>query len=159
MQTVSVRRTIQLTATLALAAALVAAPAHRSASAGHGVRPADITWETVPGYPAGYQRAMLEGQTNASVPVTYRVRLPGQFRFKPHIHSWDEHVTVLKGTWYVGFGKRFDESRMEKFEAGSFVIIPGGIPHYVLTHDETIVQVHGVGPVGLTFVTPSEEKQ
>ena len=110
-------------------------------------------WHDIPGYPPGYQRAVLEGATDRPGPVTYRVRLPPHFRFEPHTHTWDEHVTILKGTWYVGFGTDFEEAHLEKLEAGSFALIPGGTPHYVRTgDDETVVQVHGIGPTGMTLV-------
>jgi quercetin dioxygenase-like cupin family protein len=112
------------------------------------VAPAEIHWTAVPGYPPGYARAMLEGEADKAVPFTYRVLLPAGFRFQPHRHAGDEHVTVLQGAWSFGIGDTFDASRLKSFPAGSFVIIPAGTPHFIAVQGETIVQVHGVGPIG-----------
>jgi quercetin dioxygenase-like cupin family protein len=148
---------MQITRVVAIVAAILAgvvAGGGPAAPAGvHITRPTDVHWQTIPGYPAGYERMVLEGKTDQRGPVTYRVRLAPHFRFEPHTHDWDEHVTILQGTWYVGFGSTVDEKHFEKLEAGSFAVIPGGTPHYVKTGDtETVAQVHGIGPVGLTRI-------
>ena len=130
--------------------------AHSSASTGVRIlQPSAMQWKPVPGYPPGYERAMLEGEADQPVPITYRVRLPDGFRFAPHVHPWNEHVTVLEGKWRLGIGKTFDVATMTTLEAGSFVIIPAGVPHFVVAEGQTVVQVHGVGPLGMKLV-PSE---
>src|SRR6266508_3463061 len=116
------------------------------------IQPSGIRWQAVPGYPPGYERAVLEGHTDSTGPITYRVRLPNGFRFQPHTHDWTEHVTVLEGVWKLGVGNTFDAKRMRHLSAGSFIILPGGVPHFVLAEGNTILQVHGMGPVGLHFV-------
>ena len=132
---------------------IASAVAQQPAPAVRVIRPKDLTWRAVPGYPPGYERAVLEGEMESNGPHTYRVRIPAHFRAKPHTHPSDERVTVLKGRWYLGLGKSFDVEHMQAFEPGSFVIIPAGVPHYVMTgSDETVIQAHGVGPVGITYV-------
>ena len=116
------------------------------------VAPSEINWSAVSGYPPGYARAMLEGEASKAGPFTYRVRLPGGFTFQPHTHAGDEHVTVLEGAWSVGVGDTFDASRLRSFPVGSFILIPAGTPHFVATEDDTVIQVHGIGPVGFRFV-------
>jgi quercetin dioxygenase-like cupin family protein len=141
-----VRRVIALGALLLLGGA-----AGATREAGPPVRvitPGDLTWTSVAGYPPGYARATLEGEAAKAVPFTYRVRLPAGFKFQPHTHDSDEHVTVLQGTWSFGVGETFDASRLRAVPAGSFVMIPAGTPHFVATDRKTIVQVHGVGPIG-----------
>jgi quercetin dioxygenase-like cupin family protein len=144
------RHLIWLGVILLAASVLVSA---RSGETGvHVVMPSEVKWTPVAGYPPGYQRTILEGEADKAVPITYRVRLPAGFRFPPHTHAWTEHVTVLEGTWHLGIGESFDTSRLKALPAGSFVIIPAGTPHFVSTEGEVIAQVHGIGPVGLTFV-------
>src|SRR5262245_5992943 len=139
-----------------LAGLVMVASAPRSAP-GEGqplraIAPDEITWSTVAGYPPGYGRAMLEGEADKPVPFTYRVRLPAGFTFQPHTHATDEHVTVLQGAWSFGVGNTFEAARLRSFPAGSFVVIPAGTPHFIATDTDTIVQVHGVGPIGFRFV-------
>ena len=116
------------------------------------VAPSEVKWSAVSGYPAGYARAILEGEADKAVSFTYRVRLPARFTFQPHTHAGDEHVTVLEGVWSVGVGDTFDASRLRSFPVGSFILIPAGTPHFVSTEDDTMIQVHGIGPVGFRFV-------
>jgi quercetin dioxygenase-like cupin family protein len=118
----------------------------------HAVTPSEIGWSAVPGYPDGYARAMLEGEADKPAPFTYRVRLPAGFKFQPHTHAGDEHVTVLQGAWSVGLGDTFDASRLRSFPVGSFVVIPAGTSHFVAAESDTIIQVHGIGPIGFRLV-------
>lgn len=152
------RKLILLALTPLLAAqSSVTEAARQATSPGvHILQPSAMQWKTVPGYPPGYQRAMLEGDADQPVPITYRVRLPDGFRFAPHIHPWNEHVTVLEGKWRLGIGRTFDVSKMTTLEAGAFVIIPAGVPHFVVAEGQTIIQVHGLGPLGMKLV-PSEQ--
>ena len=120
-----------------------------------GVRiltPSDIRFVPVPGYPAGYARMMLDGKADEHGSHTYRVRLPAGFKTEPHTHPSDEDVTVLQGTWRLGLGESFDVARLQAVPAGSFVTIPAGTAHFISTETETIVQVHGVALVGMSYV-------
>jgi quercetin dioxygenase-like cupin family protein len=120
-----------------------------------GVRiltPSDIQFVPVPGYPAGYARMMLDGKADEPGNHTYRVRLPAGFKTEAHTHPADEDVTVLQGTWHLGLGESFDAARLKAVPAGSFVTIPAGTAHFIATETETIVQVHGVGRVGMSYV-------
>jgi quercetin dioxygenase-like cupin family protein len=91
---------------------------------------------------------MLEGESDKVLPFTYRVRLPAGFKFQPHTHAGDEHVTVLQGTWAFGIGGTFDPSHLRPLPVGSFVVIPAGTPHFVAVEKDAIIQVHGIGPIG-----------
>ena len=139
-----------LVAGATIASGVRSAPGEENAV--RGVVPDEINWSTVSGYPAGYARAMLEGETGKAAPFTYRVRLPAGFRFQPHTHAGDEHVTVLEGAWSLGVGSIFDASRLKSFPPGSFVVIPAGTPHFIATESDTIIQVHGIGPIGFQLV-------
>lgn len=66
---------------------------------------------------------------------------------EPHSHPDDRTYTVISGTWYVGFGTRFDESKLIALPAGSYYTEPAGVPHFVLIKDEgVVVQITGTGP-------------
>jgi hypothetical protein len=65
--------------------------------------------------------------------------------------------SVECGTSHFGMGEQLDESKVKTVPAGSFIVIPTNSPHYFVTKDETVVQVHGVGPWGITFVNPADD--
>ena len=79
-------------------------------------------------------------------PFVMRIReLPGTV-VPPHSHPVDENITVVKGTWFFGVGERFDESALQELKAGSYAFAPKGSWMFGYSPDETIVQVHGIGP-------------
>ena len=41
-----------------------------------------------------------------------------------HIHPIDEHITVVKGTWSLGIGRRFNQSALELMETGTYGMAP-----------------------------------
>ena len=99
--------------------------------------------------------ALLQGRAAAGAAVRRfqpsrawidRVKIPGGGRVLAHTHSHDELVTVIEGTWYLGKGKRFDPAKLKGYPAGSFIVIPGGVPHFAAAQEgAVIVQLSGVG--------------
>ena len=61
-----------------------------------------------------------------------------------------EHVTVLSGAFHMGMGDKLDMAKTKALTAGGFAVMQPGTPHYAWTQDETIVQIHSVGPWGVT---------
>jgi quercetin dioxygenase-like cupin family protein len=143
-------RVAMLVGTVLIASTVASAPGVEKAV--RAVTPSELKWSAVPGYPAGYSRAILEGDADKAGLHTYRVRLPAGFQIQPHTHPADEHVTVLQGTWSLGVGDTFDTSRLRSFPIGSYVVVPAGTPHFLSIESETIVQVQGVGPIGFRLV-------
>ena len=73
---------------------------------------------------------------------------PGRSRAtQPHTHPDTRTYTVISGTWYVGFGDKYDESKLIALKPGSVYTEPAGVAHFVLIKDEgTVVQISGTGP-------------
>src|SRR5215467_10996454 len=62
----------------------------------------------------------------AGQPFVMRIReLPGTV-VPPHSHPVDEHITVVKGTWYFGFGERYEQSALQELKTGSYAFAPKG---------------------------------
>jgi quercetin dioxygenase-like cupin family protein len=84
------------------------------------------------------------------------VRFPAGFKVAPHYHSGDRVAVVLSGTFYVGFGDRFDEAAMQALPAGSAWSEPNGQAHYAWAKDgEVVLHVVGVGPLRTTQIPQS----
>ena len=82
----------------------------------------------------------------AGQPFVMRIReLPGG-KVPPHSHPVDEHITVVQGTWYFGFGSAFTKDALRELKAGSYAFAPKGSTMFGYSPDGAIVQVHGVGP-------------
>jgi quercetin dioxygenase-like cupin family protein len=79
-------------------------------------------------------------------PFVMRIReLPGTI-VPPHSHPVDEHITVVQGTWYFGFGERFDSTALRELKTGSYAFAPSGTTMFARSPEPAIVQVHGIGP-------------
>ena len=100
---------------------------------------------------------MLEGDPAKAGPFTLRLKMPDGYKFPPHYHPADEHVTVLQGTLVMGMGETFDHGAGRELAVGSFAMMPTGIRHFAWTKGETIVQLHGIGPWGLTYVNAADD--
>jgi len=51
---------------------------------------------------------------------------------------------VIEGTWYVGEGAKFDAAKLKSYPAGSFVVIPANVPHFVEAKGAVVVQLTGI---------------
>jgi pimeloyl-ACP methyl ester carboxylesterase len=62
-------------------------------------------------------------------------------------------ATVISGTWYIGYGAKFDEAKLKALTAGSFYTEPPGVAHFAKTGNEPVVlQITGNGPTGTEYV-------
>ena len=129
------------------------------AQSGHVVVPAgEVQWAAAPpSLPAGAQAAVLEGNPAEAGPFTLRLRLPSDYKIPPHWHTTIEHVTVLTGTMHIGLGEKWDETKGTLLSSGSFAVMPPNMKHFAWTTQETIIQLHGTGPWGITYVSPADD--
>ena len=115
--------------------------------------PQQMQWFTPSYYKDGRQRARLLGDSSKGGPWVDRVKIPNGGRVLAHTHPNDEQVTVIEGTWYMGEGERFDPVKLKGYPAGSFIIIPAGLPHFVAAKDGlVIVQLSGTGKFGTDYL-------
>ncbi len=111
-----------------------------------GLTAAEVRWFTPPYYNDGRQRAQLFGDSSEGGSWIDRVKIPGGARVLAHTHPQDELVTVIEGTWYLGEGAKFDSAKLKGYPAGSFIVIPAGVPHFVAAKEGTVVvQLSSVG--------------
>ena len=111
-----------------------------------GLTPEQVRWFTPSYYKDGRQRAQLFGDSSQGGAWIDRVKIPSGMRVLAHTHPQDELVTVIEGTWYLGQGAKFDSAKLKRYPAGSFIVIPAGVPHFVAANEGTVVvQLSGVG--------------
>jgi quercetin dioxygenase-like cupin family protein len=123
------------------------------------ISPEEIKWEDCSSaLPPGAKCATIEGDRNApNVLFTYRVKVPDNYKIAPHFHPADEHLTVISGKFNMGLGDKFDANATSPMGAGSFMVMPKGAHHFAWSQGETVVQVHAIGPWGLTYVHPEDD--
>ena len=119
--------------------------------------PGDLKWDDVPALPPGAKVALIEGPANEAVPFMMRLKFPANYQVPAHWHPAIEHLTVLSGTFNMGIGEKLDMTKTKPLSAGGVMIIQPKTPHFAWTKEEVTVQVHGVGPWGVTYVDPRED--
>jgi len=154
-------RRIAHTAAIASGLCLALMPqafAQTAAAPGHiMLAPAELKWVAMPALPCGAQLAAIEGPMNEAKPFTVRIKFPANCKIPPHFHPAIEHVTVISGTLNMGAGDVIDAAKSTALKAGGIAIMQPNTHHFGLTSEETILQIHGVGPWGITYVNPADD--
>lgn len=149
---------VTLTAITIALGALDPAAVRAQAHADHlMVTPAELKWTDIGSLPPGAKLVVIEGPLNEAKPFTLRLRLPAKYRIPAHFHSAIEHVTVISGTFNMGAGDKLDMKATRPLGPGSVAIMQPGVRHYAWNDEETVVQVHGVGPWTITYVNPADD--
>jgi quercetin dioxygenase-like cupin family protein len=119
--------------------------------------PDQIEWKSQPGGSAGALSAVLAGDPSKEGLYVQMVKwLAGNHFSHPHFHPHDRFITVLKGTWWVGTGTKFDPNATVPMPAGTFVTHYGQQVHFDGAKDEdAVLLIVGEGP-GTS--TPAEVK-
>jgi quercetin dioxygenase-like cupin family protein len=127
------------------------------------IRPGDVPWPaagaggTGTSGAAGIQTVVLKGDPAKAGLYTLMLRVAPNVRIQAHSHRDDRVATVLKGTWYFGYGDRFDEAALKALEPGSFYTEPPGVAHFAMTKEEVILQIVGTGPSSTTYVDAAND--
>lgn len=117
------------------------------------VLPSNITWNDAPSIGPGAKTAVIDGDPKSSGPFVMRLKLPPKSKIGVHTHPADENVTVLSGTLYFAAGDKFDTKTAKPFGPGSYFSIGKGKPMFAYTtNKETVIQLNGNGPWGLTYL-------
>jgi hypothetical protein len=134
------------------------APAVAQSHADHTmVMPGDLKWTDVPSLPPDAKLAVIEGPMNEAKPFTVRLKFPANYQIPAHSHPAVERVTVLSGTFNMGTGDKMDKQKTKALTTGSLAIMQPGTNHFAWTGEETIVQLNGTGPWGITYVNPADD--
>ena len=117
-----------------------------------------LVWKNGPAsLPAGARMVMLEGDLSAAGPFTIRLMLPANYRVGPHFHPAIEHVTVIEGAFHMGTGREYNEAAATAIKKGGFAVMPVEYPHFAFTRGKTIIQLHGMGPWGITYINDADD--
>lgn len=121
------------------------------------IQSSQIKWADAPSVGPGAQLAVLEGNPKAAAPFTMRLRLPPNTKVPVHTHPAVERVTVLSGVFHFAVGEKFEPGRTDAYRPGDGFIVPAGMPMFGYTKaEETVIQLHGVGPWGMNYLDPAD---
>lgn len=138
-----------------------------AATSGGPVMPGSEQWMDIPaaalvGTPSVEMGGTLKIAILQGDPMTpgrsFTVRLSGTegTKIAPHWHPTTENVTVIKGTFLIGMGAKWDDAAMKEIPVGGFVSAPPQMRHYAECKSECVVQVNGIAPLVVNFVGPDD---
>jgi quercetin dioxygenase-like cupin family protein len=161
--------TVLLCTLLAVSSLAQTPTAKKSAAApsGPGIMPGSEQWMDIPaaamvGTPAveiggTLKIAILQGDPmTPGRSYTARLSCTDGAKIAPHWHPSTENVTVIKGTFLLGMGSKWDEASMKEFPVGAFVSAPPQMRHYAQCKGDSVVQVNGIAPLVINFVGPDD---
>jgi len=145
------RREFLGTLTGGLLAAPVAAEAQQP-----GTGPWGRPWPPAKHLGPGASYVVIEGNPNSG-PFTVRARYPAGLTVGPHTHKSAEHIIVLSGTLFIGWGELWDPTKLKAVGAGEDIVIPAGVAHFSATREETVIEVRMAGPHSIEYVLEADD--
>jgi len=121
------------------------------------VQPDALKWMAPAAYASGARLAVIKGDPAKEGMYIVRLKLPKGFTIAAHTHPNDENVTVLSGAFHIAAGDNYDEVKGETIRAGGYAYVAGGMPHYAFFPEETVLQLHGIGPLDITYLNPADD--
>ena len=116
--------------------------------------PKDIKWSGTSASPS--QQAVMVGDPAKEGIYVVLTKWNPHNMSRPHFHPNDRYINVIKGTWWVGTGPKYDPESTKPMPAGSFVTHFGKQIHYDGAKDEEVIlEIVGMGPA---TSTPAEQK-
>jgi quercetin dioxygenase-like cupin family protein len=101
--------------------------------------------------------AVLQGDPmTAGHSYTLRLSCTDGTKIAPHWHPATENVTVIKGTFLLGMGAKWDDAAMKEIPVGGFASAPPEMRHYAQCKGDGVVQVNGIAPFLVNFVGPDD---
>ena len=101
------------------------------------------------GFPVGVRTAR-QGVDPDTGGITYYAMFPAGSHFDQHWHSHDEYVVVVAGELFIQLGEQ-----THSLSVGSYVVIPGELPHSWTVpagEKDAVILVRRAGPADFYFV-------
>lgn len=86
-----------------------------------------------------------------------RAQLPAGYRIPPYWQPAVENITVLAGTIALGLGDTYDPATMQDLVVGGHAVMSAEMRHSFLAKTAATIQVHGTGPIAITYVNPADD--
>ena len=106
---------------------------------------------------AAIQTTVVAGDPTKPGLYTIRLTAPAGLRIEAHSHRDARTAVVASGTWYFGYGPRFDEGALKALPPGSFYTEPPGQPHFALTREPVVLFITGYGRTDTRYADPAHD--
>jgi hypothetical protein len=106
--------------------------------------PENIQWKKT----ANNDSAMIQGDPTKPGVYIELIRWHAGHTSRPHYHNTDRYIMVLEGTWWMGWGPKYDPASMFPVGKGTYVVHHGNQIHYDGAKDaDCVLEIVGTGPM------------
>jgi len=120
--------------------------------------PDQVKWAQTGALLPGGQSAVIYGEPQKAGFYVTRTKMPADFKVLPHTHPDERVYTVISGTFYIGFGEKFDPVRLKAFPPGSAFVVPANTSHFHWARSgETVVQISGLAPTAIEYTDHGDD--
>ena len=150
-------------AAMLVAAAVTTAVAQARLNGPETIKLDDIPWPsalaggTGTSGVTGIETVVLKGDPTKPGLYVLALRAPANMTIQSHSHKDDRVATVLKGTWYFGYGNKFDEKALKALPAGSMYTEPSNTAHFARTREQVVIEIVGYGPSSTSYVNAADD--
>jgi prepilin-type N-terminal cleavage/methylation domain-containing protein len=111
-------------------------------------KPEALVWgAALPGWPGNSAAVTLPGTWGQTGGQNFRIRLDRDTRFGPHWHIRRTSLTVISGRLELGFGGDAGAGKVESFEAGAYIALPGRTSYFGRAAADTVLQISSEVPL------------
>ena len=105
---------------------------------------------------ADIQTIVLKGNPDQAGLYTIMLRVPPHTRIAAHSHRDDRIASVISGTWRIGYGDKFDETKLKALPPGSFYTEPPARNHFArkLATKPWSCRLRVIGPSSTDYARP-----
>lgn len=104
------------------------------------------------------QVIVIHGDPSKPGLYTILLKVAANTKIPAHLHPDDRMGTIISGTWYFGYGDKFDESKLKMLPVGSIYSEVKDQNHFAMTGDEPVIaEITGNGPSGVTYVNREDD--
>lgn len=121
------------------------------------VQPDALKWTQPAALEQGALQAVVSGDPTKEGMYIVRQKFPSGFKIQAHSHPNDENVTVLMGILNIGTGDKLDQTKGVQLKSGAYSFVAKGMTHYAWATEETVIQLHGMGPQGVIYVNAADD--
>ena len=106
---------------------------------------------------SGIETVVLKGDPTKPGLYVLALRAAPNMTIQAHSHKDDRVATVLKGTWYFGYGNKFDEKALKALPTGSMYTEPSNTAHFARTREQVVIEIVGYGPSSTRYVNAADD--
>jgi quercetin dioxygenase-like cupin family protein len=163
MRTLSAALTVVVLAVVFTASAVTTTGAQTRLNGPETIKLDDIPWPsalaggTGTSGVSGIETVVLKGDPTKPGLYVLALRAAPNMTIQAHSHKDDRVATVLKGTWYFGYGNKFDEKALKALPPGSMYTEPSNTAHFARTRDQVVIEIVGYGPSSTSYVNAADD--